>query len=157
MDAKSIDRDSEMIVALANHAHGLIAEFVALREHERDRAAELLAQLQSVINEFRRRRPAPTFRIVSRRPPLGSVHSNDADVELESEVVEMPAREFKGHRFERGESEGIFRCERCHMITSRDRQTEPQTWRFSGGSFYVVVSSNDILEQSPIIPHCRPL
>jgi hypothetical protein len=153
MSANSDDRDLGNIIDLVNHAHGLIAEFATLPETDRNRAAELLAQLQSVINEFRRRRPAPTFRI-PRRHRLDSTSDSQPVFDHDAGAA-IPVRRFKGHIFAPTVGRGIFRCERCNMVASRGRQNNSDVWRFSGESFYLVISGSEDPEDSPATPPCR--
>jgi hypothetical protein len=61
MAAKPIDTDLTILADLAEHAHKLLHEFVD-RPPTQDRAAELLAELEHVIVEFKRLRPPPTFK-----------------------------------------------------------------------------------------------
>lgn len=66
------ESDRSLLIALAKQAKDLIDEFQGLPEIERARAAELLAQLQNIVNDFRSMRPAPTFK---RTKPLESAQS----------------------------------------------------------------------------------
>src|SRR5215469_3064186 len=63
MAAKPIDPsfNVEFLADLADHAHKLIDEFLALPASERERATELINEVQHVLAEFRRLRPPPTF------------------------------------------------------------------------------------------------
>jgi len=51
----------EFLADLADHAHKLINQFLELPASQRERATELLDEVQHVISEFRRLRPPPTF------------------------------------------------------------------------------------------------
>jgi hypothetical protein len=62
MAAKPIDPDFSFLQNLADHAHKLLQEFVALPHSERGRAAELTTEFEHVIAEFKRLRPAPLFK-----------------------------------------------------------------------------------------------
>ena len=62
MAAKPSDPDILLLSNLADHAHKLMQEFVALPSSEQERAAELTAELEHVITEFKRLRPAPLFK-----------------------------------------------------------------------------------------------
>src|SRR5215469_4731335 len=66
MAAKPVDPDLLLLADLADHAHKLINEFISLPWAERERATDLLAEIQLVIAEFRRLRPPL---------PLGSVRA----------------------------------------------------------------------------------
>jgi hypothetical protein len=55
--AKPVDGDSSALLKLANHASKLLREFTDLEPGQRYRMAELLAELEHVIAEFRRLRP----------------------------------------------------------------------------------------------------
>lgn len=74
MAAKPVDPNPSFLADLADHAHKLIDQFISLPASERERAIELLYEVQFVISEFRRLRPPPTFatarklRLVSARP-----------------------------------------------------------------------------------------
>lgn len=61
MAAKPIDPDLSFLADLADHAHKLIDEFISLPSSERERATELLYEIQYVISEFKNLRPPPTF------------------------------------------------------------------------------------------------
>jgi hypothetical protein len=62
MAAKPVEPDLSILQNLADHAHKLLHEFVALPHSELDRAAELTAEFEHVIAEFKRLRPAPPFK-----------------------------------------------------------------------------------------------
>jgi hypothetical protein len=62
--AKAEEPDFSRLSGLAEHAHKLLQEFVGLPYSQTDRAAELLAELEHVIAEFKRLRPPPTFKAV---------------------------------------------------------------------------------------------
>jgi len=63
MAAKPVDPgfNVEFLADLADHAHKLINEFLALSANEGERATELIAEIQHIIAEFRRLRPPATF------------------------------------------------------------------------------------------------
>jgi hypothetical protein len=60
--AKSVDRDLDLLAGLADHANRLVGRFIEISGKDRQRAEEMLIELEHVINEFRRLRPAPLFR-----------------------------------------------------------------------------------------------
>src|SRR5215469_17540686 len=60
--AKPVDFDHSTLVRLADHAIKLLREFIALNPADRHKMTELLAELEEVIVEFRRKRPPLTFR-----------------------------------------------------------------------------------------------
>lgn len=62
MAAKPADPDFTILSNLADHAHKLLHEFVDRPLVTQERAAELLAELEDVITEFKRLRPPPTFK-----------------------------------------------------------------------------------------------
>lgn len=62
MAAKPLDPDRLFLSKLADHAHKLLRQFVALSDRELERAAELTAEFEHVIAEFKRLRPPPTFK-----------------------------------------------------------------------------------------------
>jgi hypothetical protein len=71
--AKPVDGDSSALLKLANHASKLLREFTDLEPGQRYRMAELLAELEHVIAEFRRLRPPPDL-------PQRASATNGADV-----------------------------------------------------------------------------
>jgi hypothetical protein len=62
MAAKPVGPDFSILQNLADHAHKLVNEFVAVPLNEQQRAGELVIELEHVIAEFRRLRPAPVFK-----------------------------------------------------------------------------------------------
>ena len=60
--AKAQESNLGLLSGLADHAHKLLREFVGLPNSKTQRAAELLADLEQVIAEFKRLRPPPTFK-----------------------------------------------------------------------------------------------
>jgi hypothetical protein len=62
MAAKPADPDLTILSNLADHAHKLLHEFVDQPLVTQERGAELLAELEHVILEFKRLRPPPTFK-----------------------------------------------------------------------------------------------
>ena len=62
MAAKPADPDFTILSNLADHAHKLLREFVDRPLVTQERSAELLAELEYVITEFKRLRPPPTFK-----------------------------------------------------------------------------------------------
>ncbi|HYK64135.1 MAG TPA: hypothetical protein VEY94_04255 [Patescibacteria group bacterium] len=63
MATKPVDPafNAEFLADLADHAHKLVDEFLALPAGERERATELISEVQHILSEFRRLRPPPTF------------------------------------------------------------------------------------------------
>jgi hypothetical protein len=87
MAAKPVGPDFSILPDLADHAHKLVNEFVALPPDEQLRAAELVAQFEHVIAEFKRLRPAPVFKGVRRlrlaemaKPRLCSICEQTVDL-----------------------------------------------------------------------------
>ena len=62
MAANIIDPDPPELIALAEHAHGLIDKFLKLPPNQRQRSWEVISELQNVIDEFKRHHPPPLFR-----------------------------------------------------------------------------------------------
>jgi hypothetical protein len=62
MAAEAQEPDVRLLSSLADYAHKLMLEFAGLSYTQNDRAAELLAELEHVIAEFKRLRPPPTFK-----------------------------------------------------------------------------------------------
>jgi hypothetical protein len=60
--AKPVDYDESALVRLSNHAVKVVREFIHTHPADRHRLAELHAELDHVVAEFRRLRPPPTFR-----------------------------------------------------------------------------------------------
>jgi hypothetical protein len=62
MAAKSKDTDLALLQNLVDHARKVLTEFLELPVPNRVRATELIGELEHVTTEFRRLRPAPSFR-----------------------------------------------------------------------------------------------
>ena len=65
---KPVDYGFASLEQLADRAHKLVREFTQLPMTDRERAAELLAELEVVTAQFRRLRPPPLFS--KRRTPV---------------------------------------------------------------------------------------
>ena len=90
MAAKPVDPDFSILQNLADHAHKLLQEFVALPHSELERAAELTAEFEHVIAEFKRLRPAPLFKngrnlrlATTLRPRLCSICERPVNLEYD--------------------------------------------------------------------------
>lgn len=57
-----MDGDFDVLTKLAHHAHHLVNRFIETSNKDRHRAAEMLVELEHVIDEFNRLRPPPLFR-----------------------------------------------------------------------------------------------
>ena len=92
MAAKPLDPDLFVLSKLADHAHKLLHEFVALPIYEQERAAELTAEFEHVVAEFKRLRPPPSFK--------GSRHLRPAETlkPRRCSICERPV-DLKNHEF----------------------------------------------------------
>ena len=101
MAAHPNDRDPAELIALVEHAHALIDKLIDLPSSQRERSWELILELQSVVDEFKRRRPAPLFR-TAQAPELVRPRSDGERCEIclrevESGEIYMRFRESVFH------------------------------------------------------------
>ena len=112
MAAHPIDRDPAELIALAEHAHALIDKVLELPAGQRERSWELILELQSVIDEFKRRRPAPLFRTAQApelvKPPRDGELCAICLNEVESGEIYMT---FRGSVFHEGCLPPCWHCE----------------------------------------------
>jgi hypothetical protein len=59
---KALDRDLDVLARLAKHANQLVNRFIEVAGADRQRASEVLVELEHVIEEFKRLRPPPLFK-----------------------------------------------------------------------------------------------
>jgi hypothetical protein len=112
MAAKPVDPDLTVLQSLADHAHKLLHEFVSLPDHELDRAAELTAEFEHVIAEFKRLRPAPLFKKPRRLWLAGTINPRLCS------ICERPVN-FNGHDFFQTEG-AIYHCACYASIVGSD-------------------------------------
>lgn len=88
MAAKPVDPDRLVLSTLADHAHKLLREFIALPNRELERATELTAEFEHVVAEFKRLRPPPPFkgsrhlRLAEPRPRRCSICEQPVDLSI---------------------------------------------------------------------------
>ena len=97
---------------LGADAHRLVQEFVALPEQDRVRSNELLVELECVIAEFKRLRPAPGFK----RPTPSRVVET-----LEPRLCSICEQMIDSESWNHFETEGAAYHRKCYSAaTERD-------------------------------------